>query len=427
MYPAEFFVYMPKNTKNMEKVKKALSIVDRLCYNNYNIIRIPLFRHERNNYMIKKTAKKTRKRVIALIMTAMILVSNLVVFASDGDTVRILSVDVERFMTDTVNASGGSLASDKDKNIIVSLNNGEATSLNMDVKRTSFPIGSNSLRIVLVNDTLCESMTLEYMYKTDSGIQSSGSTVCEIIKGSGAVEYILPVEEVSNLTSMKLTFNGALSGEISLMSISPISYYHDGRTYVGEITKNECDVTSGRATLAGHIDWETVSTNVGAKVVVYRLKHRQSLGSIRSSDDFIASCDISLDFSLSFSLKNSTDICSRYAVAVLNEDGSILPVTSEIYLSPTSSVYREDDPVGFKGVETDLYAGAIETASSVAIVDVYLDRMINNGENGLQYILDNEEYYIDSEYIAELDLQVRSYIKAGLHLWRNFQISDLCL
>ena len=183
--------------------------------------------------MIKKSAKKTRQRVFTIIMTSMLLLSSLTVFASDGDTVRILSVDVDRFMTDTVNASGGSLSSDKDRNVIVSLNNGVATSLNMDVKRTSFPTGANSLRIVIVNDTLCESMTVEYMYKTDGGIQSSGSVSCELIKGSGAMEYILPVEEVSTLTSMKLTFNGALSGGITLMSISPVSYYYDGRTDVG--------------------------------------------------------------------------------------------------------------------------------------------------------------------------------------------------
>ncbi len=365
-----------------------------------------------------------RQRVFTIIMTSMLLLSSLTVFASDGDTVRILSVDVDRFMTDTVNASGGSLSSDKDRNVIVSLNNGVATSLNMDVKRTSFPTGANSLRIVIVNDTLCESMTVEYMYKTDGGIQSSGSVSCELIKGSGAMEYILPVEEVSTLTSMKLTFNGALSGGITLMSISPVSYYYDGRTYVGEITKNECDVSSGRATLEGHIDWETVSSNEGAKIVVYRLKHRQSLGSIRPADDFIASCDISLDFSLSFPLKNSTDICSRYAVAVLSEDGSILPVTAEIYLSPVSFGSKKNDAVGFKGVETDLYAGVIEAAASVATVDVYLDRMINDGANGLQYILDNEEYYIDSEYISELDLQVRSYLKAGVDVYFRMLVGE---
>ncbi len=373
--------------------------------------------------MIKNTNVKTRKRLFAFIMAATLLLSGLSVFASDSDTLRILSVDIERFMTDTVNASGGSLSSDKDKNVIVSLNGAEA-SLSMDIKRTSFPEGANSLRVVLVNDTLCESMTVEYMYKTDGGIQSSGSVGCELVKGSGAVEYILPVEACSRMTSMKLTFNGALSGEITIMSISPVSYYNDGRTYVGELTKNECDVDTGRATFSGHIDWETVSANEGAKIVVYRLKHRQSLGSVRPTDDFIASCDISLDFNLSFSLKNSTDICSRYAVAVLTEDGNILPITAEIYLSPKRSGSKNTEPVGFKGIESGLYAGVIEAAASVTVIDVYLDKMVNDGANGLQYILDNEEYYIDSEYISELDLQVRSCVKAGVDVYFRILVGN---
>ncbi len=361
-----------------------------------------------------------RSKLSARFLTIILFISmvlNLISIPVSADTSSV-EVSSGRFMTDKIHVSDGTIIQNSYGDAVISLD-GDFTSINMDITATNVPTGANSLCLVLENDSLCEALSLEYIYKDSDGALKNGSTTADIKKGEGEESYIIPVERPENITSLKITFNAAASGRIALISLSAVSYYTDGGEYVGAITQSKYDPETLNAVVSGTLTWETVSANNGARVVLYKLSQGSGAETVAAADEYIAECAISLDFSLSFKLSGDLDVGCGFYAAVLTRDGGLLPIAPEIYLS-CSAPSENGQSVGFKGMETSMYAGAIEGESSVAVVDVYLERLLSDNENGLQYILDGKEYYLSSEYISELDARLYAYSAARVDVYLRF-------
>ena len=365
---------------------------------------------------------KKRIRLLTAALITAILLNTLALFAFASESQEVF-VDKSRYMTDKIYVSSSTVSLDDNGCAVMTLSGAEASaSMNVDTGLVSS--GDNSLRIVINNASLSSSMTVEYTYKNSEKVSGEVHEI-KILKGNGNVEYIVPVSALSSIDSLKLTFNGAESGKITILSVGSISYYNDSRTYYGKINESEYDVESGEVTLSGSIDWETVSKNGGAKIAVYKLSQSGTADSVTGYDSPIFDCAISLNFNISFKLEKAMDICSKYFVAVITKDGDILPVSPEFYLKlKSSSDTQLTNDGSFKAIETSMYAGAIECGSSAAFVDVYLDRFPSVGENGFQYIVDGVEYYIDSTYISELDEQIKAYFASGTDVYFRLLIGD---
>ena len=370
--------------------------------------------------MIKiKKGNASRISAIALVFIMIINLLPCLVGAEENT----VSVSRERFLTDEMYVYDGIADVDASQNVIIELY-GSEPSVSMSVSSNRVSSTDNSLRIVLDNASLCESMQIDYMYKNTEGVLVTKSVECSIVKGNGAREYIVPMESPSTLASLKFSFKGAASGSVTFISIGTVSHFVDNENYCGSLTKNEYDPASSKAYISGTVSWETVSRNTGAKVVVYALGQNEKAEDIKDKNAYIAYRDISLNYDISIDGIKTDASYSQYLVAVLTSDGEILPIAPEFYLSFRSlaSVYQ-NDPAGFKGIETALYGGAIEAGSSFAYVDVYLDRLFSYDESGFQYIVDGNEYYVDKDYVTLLDKQISTYRADGVAVYLRLLIS----
>ena len=332
-----------------------------------------------------------------------------------------LTVNANRFLTEAINAFNGTLSADGEGNAVLSIN-GEQSYISMSMKHSFRVEGANSLRILVGNASLCESMTVEYIYEDGQGELKSGLENVELLKATGVIEYIVPVKNPYGMTSLKITFNGASNGNVTIASIGIISYYSNNENYVGNIVKSEYDNLSRKAMISGILNWETVSKNNGAKIAIYSLNGNRSVDDI-IADEYIASCDISLNFNITFELDKEISSAFGFFAALLTTDGKVLPIAPEFYLSSKNNGKDKISGEGFKGISTSLYGGAIETGSEVVYLDIYIDRLVSNNENGIQYIIDDKEYYIDIEYINELDEALKAYGAADVEVYFRILIT----
>lgn len=342
---------------------------------------------------------------------------SVVAFASNGNN---LAVSVDKYLTNELNVINGSMMWDKNKNVVVGLNDNETT-VTLDLNPMLLSSENNALRIVLENPIFCEKMWVELAYPT--GINGYGNVIKEVVVSneSGASEYIISAPLLESVRSVRLIFEGKAGGKVTLISIGGISYHGDRREFCGSLTKNEYDIESSMATLSGTVSWNTVSENPNAKIVVYRLGQDLWREAITNVDSYIASCDISLNYKLSFKLEKSLEYYSQYLIAILTSEGEIIPIAPEFYL--TSKSHKNDIDTsadGFKGIETNMYAGAIESGSSFAFVEVCLQRFLCNEGSGFQYVVDGVEYYLDREYVLELDSKIEAYFEAGMNVYLRF-------
>lgn len=360
---------------------------------------------------------------VCIAALVLILLFNALSFAiyAEGST-TVVEVNVDRFLTDALYVSDGVVTVDSAQNAVIEFVGG-SPSVTMDISSRNISSTDNSLRIVLDNASLCETMKIDYMYENVDGILVTRSTECSMVKGNGAREYIIPMESLHTMTSLKLSFEGAARGSISIVAIGAVSYYHDGRSYCGELSKSEYDPISQKAHISGTVSWETVSRCSGGKIVVYSLKQGESAEDIKNPDGYIESRDISLNYDITIGGIKTVQAYSGYFVAVLTADGEILPIAPEFYLTSRPLTPGEENAeVGFKGIDTYLYGGAIEGGSSVAYVDVYLNRLFSYDENGFQYIVDGAEYYVDKEYVSELDKVINAYHTEKTDVYLRFLV-----
>ena len=363
-------------------------------------------------------------RLCAFALAFIIILSTLTLTAlAEGNS--IVSVSRDRFLTDAIYVSDGTGTVDADGNVVMSFD-GSAPSVSMNISSEYISKKNNSLRIVIDNASLCETMIVEYMYKNEADVFETRTKECAIVKGNGVKEYIIPVNNPRDITSLKLSFAGIASGTVTLVSIGSISYHEDSREYVGELAKSEYDPSESKAVIQGSVSWDCVSKNPGAKIVVYKLSQDQTAESIKDTQSFIASSDISLNYNISISIKKTMDAYSQYFVAVLTKDGEVLPIAPEFYLNVKRTPSQVVGTVGFKGIETSMYGGAIEGESSVAYVDIDIGQLFSYDENGFQYIVDGVEYYVNKNYVSQIDAVVNAYNTDDVDFYFRLLIDENC-
>lgn len=370
--------------------------------------------------MIKR---QRRIRIAAAVMIFALVIGVMAPFASAAAS--LLNVSRERFFSDTLYFSNGRGELLENGSVRLSFDGGEP-SVAMDIVGEISP-RANSIRVVIDNVSLCDTMTAECILKSkETGEIRTDTAHIEIAKGKGAREYIIPIEDVGEMTSLRLSFGGAVHGDITLVSIGFVSYYDDEREYCGELIKGEYDQNTKTATIQGSVSWDCVSGNPDAKIVVYKLTQDQTLESVEGIHSYIAWSNVSLNFNIKIDVKKNIDAYSQYAVAVLTDDGRVLPVAPEFYLS----VNKISEPVtktdGFKGMETLMYGGVIDGNSEIAYVDVHMGRLFGDEENGFQHMVDGAEYYVDSDYVAELDATVNAYRISGVDVYLRLLIDSEC-
>ncbi len=368
--------------------------------------------------------------ILILLFVALISPFAVPSFAMETDWNGTVSVNEERFCTQEMSVENAFAKVNDDGTLRVSVS-GANPKISMMVTPIKAETKANALRLVIKNSSEMNVLNIEYIYKNSAHISETGSARVPLKNTSYAEEYIVPVNNPDTMTHLVLSFEGSEKnvGDIDLVSIGAISYCFDNREYFGSVTQNSYDDSSKKAEFSGSVVYEKTLEYPDAQIVLYRLEQRETIEDVHFVHPYVASCPMSLSFKFTLEMKNASDICSRYFAAILTEEGVIIPLTPETYLKNKNSVVSEPSETvgpGFKGIETNLYAGASENGTSVAFVDVYLNRLINNDGDGFQYVLgQGKEYYFDRTYVSGLDARIRSHRQAGASVYLRFLV-DSC-
>lgn len=338
-----------------------------------------------------------------------------------------VKVSAKRFMTDEIRAENAELVINTDMSVKLKLIS-ESPVMSMKTVAIASNTKANALRIVIRNESRCSGMKIDYIFKNSAQISESASIEEISVKPmSEATEYFVYMPAVDTMTQLSIRFMGAASGEIDIVSIGAVSVFHDDREYFGELAENSYDRERRKATFAGSVSYEMLLQHPNAKIVLYRLAQTEVIEDVRFVHPYVSSCAMTLNYKFELDIGSTSEYCSRYFVAILTEDNKIIPLTSETYLKEKQSTVNggKNKELGFKGIETNLYAGAVENGTSVAFVDVRLDRMENESGDGYQYILDDgKEYYFDRAYILELDKEIKSLSEAGISVYLRFLLDS---
>ena len=373
-----------------------------------------------------KLYKSTICRIVSCLLSAILVLPMMSVIAlASGD--NKIEISEERFCSNELTVENANVTVNSDGTVRLSAN-GVSPRASMEITPIKAQSQANALRIVLKNSSDFKTMNIEYIYENSDHISVPGTESVEIQKSKEAIEYIVPIEYADTMTHLVLSFGGSesVAGDITLVSIGALSYRYNVRKYVGAMTENSYDEATRMAKFSGSVSYETTLANSDACVVLYRLDPSESIENVTSAHAYVASLPMTLSFNFAWEVKTELDLCSRYFAAVLTKNNEILPLTPETYLENNyKNEHSEDVEDFFKGIETTLYAGASENGTSVAFVDVYLNKMASEEGDGFQYILEKgEKYYFDRSYITELDAVMRSYSLSKTAVYLRFLIDE---
>jgi len=368
-----------------------------------------------------------RAALLALVTAVVLPAFSLAVSADEKGNVKA-AVSVSRFCTDEITAEQAYINNNPDGTVTVSAA-GETPRVSMLVTPLEAETEANALRMVINNESDFDFMRLDFVYKNSAHLSENASESISIAKRQGSEEYIIPMPSVDRMTKLDLTFFGGDStGSVTLVSIGAVSYFHDDREYFGDLLENTYDRATQTAEFAGTVSYATVLEYPDASIVLYRLNQDEVIEDIRFAHPYVKSTPMSLNFRFIFPIESTSESCSRYFAAILTSDNKIIPLTAETYLKEKdiSTNGGAEPSVGneiFKGIETNLYEGASENGTSVAFVDVKLDRMFSDSGDGYQYILDEgKEYYFDRTYISALDAEISNYSSVGVAVYLRFLV-----
>jgi len=370
--------------------------------------------------IMQKTGVYFQKTVAGVLSVIMLLTVLQIAVYAEGEKTDF----TERFTADEIKTEGASM-SVKDTGTLLISTNGDVPTVNMNIVPRTAQTAANALRIVMINLSGSNNMSVGYVFKNSENVSEYDEIEVEIVRSEEACEYIIPVKSPDTMTNLTLTFGGEnVVGDIELVSVGAMSFCFDDRVYCGERKESTYYRDKGIAVFSGSVSYDTVLAHPNANIVLYELEQQETVESVGYDHPYVASCPMTLDFSFTVEIGSTVEACARYFAAVLTEDGSVLPIASECYLDENTSVNSSGAGTpGFKGVETDLYAFASGNGSSVAFVDVFLDKLGGDGTNGCLYLLDNrKEYYFNREYVEAIDKEIKSYRDAEVNFYLRFLI-----
>ena len=144
--------------------------------------------------------------LLATAVSVVLQMFSLTALASyDGESK--VSVSAARFCTDEIASDHAYIKNNPDGTVTL-LPTGKEPRVSMLVSPLAAETEANALRVVLRNDSRCDSIFLEYVYKNSAHLSENGTVSVNIKREKESEEYIIPLRWVDKLTKLDLTFNG---------------------------------------------------------------------------------------------------------------------------------------------------------------------------------------------------------------------------
>lgn len=285
------------------------------------------------------------------------------------------------------------------------------------VKSKNGEISSSGTYIAKLVLSGAENGTVTFSVKKNIDSEYYDAATLTISPGTNSYPFIF--DAARGCDSYKVTLSGvALQNEdkVTVHSIG-ISYFSEAvfpdeqsDSLPGAITSCSLSQSSGEIRLNGTVNPDTVVSHINSRLGVFA-------ADMWSDETF--EIPSSVDMTTVFSITAKTDVLSgnpslyRYFIAIV-EDGEITPVTSAVY--PSVAVSNAASGTSVLGLQSDDASSFFEANVSHTVVDVYLDRLLDNKNGSRIYSYGSSFFYLNNAYINELDSKVNFLIGCGANV-----------
>lgn len=378
--------------------------------------------------------KFTAKRILtALMLVAALSVSttllSLPTAAEDTsemeNTVSEAAVAPTRFMGELFFGSDGTTHRVENDQIVLPIGaEKQSVAYSAALSPATYEASSNAVRLILTNYSAASYIHVRYTYVTDQGPYTETTRV-DLMPYSGRCSYLLRVENADKLTSITFVLPGTAGSSIVLHAMETVRLWSDTVEDLGAINSCRYLEDTRTVTVKGSVYHDVMIAAGGGMLGLFRLSPEQTLADVVDDPGQVplVTSALSIGFELQTSAVDVAARYARYAVLICLPDGTRLPLTDPAYATVSQSVAptvssRSD----FKGIDTVLTSGAIDSNVGSAIVDVYLNRLENDRQSGYLYTVENEYFYFNRDYLAELDTTVRSLSGAACRVYLRFLV-----
>lgn len=334
----------------------------------------------------------------------------------------------ERFMTDAFNVRGGTIYLSAGVPYAYLIPTESSPILEAQVLPPTTQTETNALRIVLDNESACNSLTLHYAYNTDGA--NSRSVTLDM--GTGRQTMLFPLEQADELRYIRLVFTGAARGLITVHSVNAVSVYDSGSGMWGEIDTCSFDSTNSRITVQGTVAHDIMIANKQSKLALFAISPWEDANTVLTDGRApLAVADMSIRYSFNLPVKEGdyAALGARYMVVlqITDQHGQnarygLLTGPKSVSMTYSASGVSTGDAV--KGVQTALVSSAGQAGASLYLVDVYLDRLCDGSAMGYRYIRGENSYYFNYEVLSALDREIRLRSAAGETVYLRFLLSS---
>ena len=368
----------------------------------------------------------TRHMFVALMLAAAMLLSySLFSLPAAAEDTVITSAEPSRFIGESFYGSDGTTHHiEKDRIVLPIGTDNQSIAYSTSVTPTVYATENNAVRVVLSNDSSANFILVRYTYDSEGDLNTE-TVRMDIEPYSEKCAYSIRIPQADDLTAVTLLMPGCEGNSITLYAMETVRIWSDFVTPRGSLSSCLFREETRTVTVKGSVYHDVMIAAGGGVLGLFRLSPEQTLQDI--VDDPQIEPLVTSSLSISFELQTTaTDVVARYAryaVMICLPDGTRLPLAAPAYATVSQSVLKsQSSRSDFKGVDTTLISGAIDSNVGSAIVDVYLNRMENERQSGYLYTVENQYFYFNREYIAELDAIVRSLSGAACQVYLRFLV-----
>ncbi len=337
----------------------------------------------------------------------------LLVFCPDSSAqVTYASVSGDRFLCREFSSDNVSLITGEDGTLDMSFRR-IAPSLSADVEVGKREDSPNAIRIVLTNNSSCNSFVFTYAYLDDDGGVREKSEKIMLASRGVRTDYYVYTDVADRMTHVSLVFSGIGTGTIKIWSLDVFSLCEEPDTACGILSECLYDAGENCIRIRGSIRYDIVTRNRSAKLALYAVDFDRN--DIPHGSEALVTVAMSSGFDFSIPVNSSEQRFKGYAVAVVDEEGRIL----YSFTPRVPCTIREDVPVSAfrKGIHTDIGILAASANVGLGVVDVDLKRLQSDVGNGYMYALSGKYYYFDRSYVSFLDRRVKAYYENDMEVY----------
>ena len=342
----------------------------------------------------------------------------------EDETIRP-SVKASRFMSELFFGSDDSTHRVSGDSVVLPVGTGgHSVAYSTVVTPAVYDTPNNAVRLVLTNYSSATYLHVKYTYDTESGPFTETRRV-DILPYSGRCVYPIRIDEADRLVSMTLVLPGCSGTSIVLHAMEAVRIWSETDGARGNVTSCTYHASTRTVTVKGSVFHDVMIAASSGVLGLFRLSPEQTIEDILGDPQAVplVTSSLSIGFELQAVVTDVAARYARYAVLICMPDGTRLPLSYPTYATlPTTANKMISSRSDFKGIDTTLTSGAIDSNVGSAIVDVYLNRLENDRQSGYLYTVENEYFYFNRDYLAELDATVRSLSGAACRVYLRFLV-----